>query len=172
VEDLLNLSRIEQEAAGGEISMNEEPLDQVVDEALDVCRPGSQAKDIALERSCGPEIRVRMNASLIVQAVINLVDNAVKYSNPGGTVEVSCGTEESWATVTVRDEGCGIAEQHLPRLFERFYRVDKARSRSLGGTGLGLAIVKHIVQAHKGSVIVASDLGGGSTFTIFLPLAA
>jgi two-component system phosphate regulon sensor histidine kinase PhoR len=169
VEDLLSLSRIEQEAEGDDISMKEEPLGQVIEEALEVCRPGSQEKGIALVRSCGAGIKVRMNASLIVQAVINLVDNAVKYSSPGSTVEVSCGADESWATVKVRDEGCGIAAQHLSRLFERFYRVDKARSRSLGGTGLGLAIVKHIVQAHKGSVIVESDLGRGSTFTIFLP---
>ena len=169
VEDLLNLSRIEQESEAGEISMEEEPLRQVVEEALDVCRPGSQKKGVALVQECDGGLAVRMNASLVVQAVINLVDNAVKYSDPGSTVKVSCGTDESWVTVKVVDEGCGIAEEHLTRLFERFYRVDKARSRSLGGTGLGLAIVKHIVQAHRGSVIVESDRGRGSTFTIFLP---
>jgi two-component system phosphate regulon sensor histidine kinase PhoR len=169
VEDLLNLSRIEQEAESGEISMGKESLGQVVEEALDVCGPGSQEKGVTLAQECGGGMTVRMNASLLVQAVINLVDNAVKYSEPGSTVTVSCGRDESWATIKVVDEGCGIAEEHLPRLFERFYRVDKARSRSLGGTGLGLAIVKHIVQSHRGSLIVESEQGRGSTFTIFLP---
>lgn len=169
VEDLLSLSRIEQESEAGEIPMDEESLSQVVEEALDVCRPGFQEKSIELAKACSPGITVRMNASLLVQAVTNLVDNAVKYSDPGSTVRVTCGADATWATIKVSDDGCGIAEQHLPRLFERFYRADKARSRSLGGTGLGLAIVKHIVQAHRGSVIVESEQGRGSTFTIFLP---
>ena len=169
VEDLLDLSRIEQEAEGGEISMTEESVEHVIEEALEVCRPAALKKDISLVRTCDAEITTRLNPSLIVQAVINLVDNAIKYSDSGRMVEVSCGTDGPWVTIKVRDEGCGIAEHHLPRLFERFYRVDKARSRSLGGTGLGLAIVKHIVQTHRGSVIVESQLGEGTAFTVFLP---
>jgi two-component system phosphate regulon sensor histidine kinase PhoR len=169
VEDLLDLSRIEREAEQGEISTSEEFLGPVIEEALEVCRPAAMGKKIALVQVCGAEISARLNPSLVIQAVINLVDNAIKYSDPGKAVEVSCGTDGPWITIRVRDEGCGIAEHHLPRLFERFYRVDKARSRSLGGTGLGLAIVKHIVQAHRGSVIVESELGEGTSFTLFLP---
>jgi two-component system phosphate regulon sensor histidine kinase PhoR len=99
------------------------------------------------------------------------VDNAIKYSEPGRTVRLSAAAADDAAEIRVRDEGCGIAAEHLPRLFERFYRVDRARSRSLGGTGLGLAIVKHIVQAHGGTVAVESEPGVGSTFTLRIPAA-
>jgi two-component system phosphate regulon sensor histidine kinase PhoR len=109
----------------------------------------------------------------VEQAVINLVDNALKYSESGKTVWLSAAASEPPGprelVLRVRDEGCGIEPIHLPRLFERFYRVDKARSRNLGGTGLGLSIVKHIVQAHMGAVSVDSEPGVGTTFTIRLP---
>jgi two-component system phosphate regulon sensor histidine kinase PhoR len=103
------------------------------------------------------------------QALINLVQNAIEYSDPGGVIRVSAEKKGASVLLCVRDEGCGIARNHLPRLFERFYRVDKGRSRELGGTGLGLAIVKHIVQAHRGRVSVDSRPGEGSTFRIHLP---
>src|SRR5262249_24100305 len=109
------------------------------------------------------------NPPLLEQAVINLVDNAIKYSEPSDHVQIAASAASGEIEISVRDHGCGIAEEHLPRLFERFYRVDRARSRKLGGTGLGLAIVKHIVQAHLGHVSVMSTLGEGSTFTIHLP---
>ena len=108
--------------------------------------------------------------TLIEQAVVNLLDNAIKYSNPGNTITVVSDTKESEILLSVKDQGIGIANKHLPRLFERFYRVDKSRSRQLGGTGLGLAIVKHIAQAHGGYVAVESTVGEGSTFTIHLPV--
>jgi two-component system phosphate regulon sensor histidine kinase PhoR len=98
------------------------------------------------------------------------VDNALKYSEPGGKIEVKVLATETAIVIEVQDWGCGIDSAHLPRLFERFYRVDQARSRQLGGTGLGLAIVKHIAQAHGGSVSVNSTLGYGSRFSIHLPL--
>jgi two-component system phosphate regulon sensor histidine kinase PhoR len=101
--------------------------------------------------------------------VVNLIDNAIKYSGEGSQILVSAGREGSELVIRVRDWGCGIAREHHPRLFERFYRVDKARGRQAGGTGLGLAIVKHIVQAHGGQVAVASTPGEGSTFEIRLP---
>jgi two-component system, OmpR family, sensor histidine kinase SenX3 len=99
----------------------------------------------------------------------NLVDNAVKYTPPGGRVEVTGGFEGSEIVIRVRDTGIGIPEGKLPRIFERFYRVDKARSKETGGTGLGLSIVKHTAENHGGRVIVESRLGEGSTFTVYLP---
>ena len=101
--------------------------------------------------------------------MVNLVDNAVKYSPVGSAVDVALEERADEIVVSVRDEGPGISREHLPRLFERFYRVDKARSRDLGGTGLGLAIVKHIAQVHGGRVSVDSVVGRGSTFRIHLP---
>ena len=110
-----------------------------------------------------------MDATLLEQAILNLLDNAIKYSEDGSRVEIRAENHTKTIAIHVRDYGCGIAKRNLSRLFERFYRVDKARSRQLGGTGLGLAIVKHIVQAHEGEVFVDSKLGEGSTFSIYLP---
>jgi two-component system phosphate regulon sensor histidine kinase PhoR len=100
--------------------------------------------------------------------VVNLIDNAIKYSEPGSAVQVEAQRAGTEVMVTVRDQGCGIAPEHLPRIFERFYRVDAARSRKEGGTGLGLAIVKHIAQAHGGKVRVESAPGKGSLFSLHL----
>jgi len=110
-----------------------------------------------------------INAPLLEQALVNLVDNAIKYSPEKGRVHFSALREDSAVVIKVQDWGSGISKEHLPRLFERFYRVDKARSRKLGGTGLGLAIVKHIVQSHNGQIAVESTPGNGSTFIIQLP---
>jgi two-component system phosphate regulon sensor histidine kinase PhoR len=103
------------------------------------------------------------------QAIVNLLDNAIKYSPDNSPVQVAAASNEHEITLSVIDRGAGIPKKHQPRLFERFYRVDRARSRMLGGTGLGLAIVKHIAQAHSGTVSVESASGKGSTFTITLP---
>jgi two-component system phosphate regulon sensor histidine kinase PhoR len=111
----------------------------------------------------------RVNARLLEQALVNLLDNAVKFSPPGRLITITGAPEGGSWRLSVSDQGCGIAAEHLPRLFERFYRVDKARSRRSGGTGLGLAIVKHIVKAHGGSVAVTSQPGVGSTFSLTLP---
>ena len=111
----------------------------------------------------------RANAALLERAVVNLVDNAIKYSGAGSEVVVGARRDEQGLVVTVQDRGSGIAPEHLLRIFERFYTVDKARSRDQGGTGLGLAIVKHVAQALGGSVTVASVVGAGSTFIIRLP---
>jgi len=124
---------------------------------------------VAGRSECPEELTARINAPLLEQAVVNLVDNAVKYSEAGASVRVIGSQQPDGVAIRVEDEGCGIESKHLPRLFERFYRVDRARSRELGGTGLGLAIVKHIVAAHRGAVRVESTVGRGSTFTISLP---
>jgi two-component system, OmpR family, sensor histidine kinase SenX3 len=101
----------------------------------------------------------------------NLVDNAVKYTPPGGKVEVVGGSEDSEITIRISDTGIGIPEGKIPRIFERFYRVDKARSKATGGTGLGLSIVRHVAENHGGRVTVQSTPGEGSTFTVYLPRA-
>ncbi len=109
---------------------------------------------------CGAEqVRAAVNAPLLEQAVGNLLHNALKYSPPEAPVRLRAAADNGTITISVTDQGPGIAAEHLPRLFERFYRVDKARSRQMGGTGLGLAIVKHIAQAHQGRVTVDSDAG-------------
>ena len=106
---------------------------------------------------------------LLEQAVVNLLDNAVKYSEPEREVVITASSDGREIRIDVADHGIGIERKHLPRIFERFYRVDKARSRAVGGTGLGLSIVKHIAQAHGGHVSVESTVGEGSRFTIHLP---
>ena len=171
IEDLLNLSRIEREAERGEVPLEQASLRGIVEEALEASDGPIQAKQIRVELDCPRDLQVRANPSLLVQAIVNLVDNAAKYSEAGSAVAIVCRETERGVAVAVRDSGPGIPREHLPRLFERFYRVDKGRSRSLGGTGLGLAIVKHIVQAHRGEITVESDPGKGSTFTILLPKA-
>jgi two-component system phosphate regulon sensor histidine kinase PhoR len=112
---------------------------------------------------------VRIDPHFIEEAAVNLLDNAIKYSDPNSTIQTTVLSEHNEIIICFEDQGIGIAQEHLPRLFERFYRVDKARSRHLGGTGLGLAIVKHIAQAHGGYVTVESTPGKGSKFEIHLP---
>jgi two-component system, OmpR family, phosphate regulon sensor histidine kinase PhoR len=169
IEDLLALSRIEQSETSGTLPLDQQPLAGLLVTATDDCRPRATERSIRLELTCPPMLMVTVNGPLLEQAVINLVDNAIKYSEPGKTVWLSADADADGTAIRVRDEGCGIAAEHLPRLFERFYRVDKARSRNLGGTGLGLSIVKHIVQAHAGTIAVESTPGVGTTFTIRLP---
>ncbi len=169
VEDLLNLSRIEREAESGEILLTDGDIVDVIEEAVEACREAADLKNIEVHSRCGERFIFPINRSLLVQALINLIDNAIKYSEKDKDVLVVCEAVGGGITINVVDNGRGIPPEHQPRLFERFYRVDKARSRDLGGTGLGLAIVKHIVQAHNGEVSVTSTQGEGSTFTITLP---
>ena len=114
-------------------------------------------------------IVAEINPALLEQAVINLLDNAIKYSGKGSVIRVVAEKQPGEVLIRVCDNGVGIAKQDVERIFERFYRVDKARSAKLGGTGLGLSIVKHIVAAHQGNVSVESSPGKGSTFTLHLP---
>jgi two-component system phosphate regulon sensor histidine kinase PhoR len=169
IEDLLALSTLEQSTDSPLLQLEEADLCDVVAVALEVCGPKAEAKRIELREECPGRLVSRVSPPLLEQALVNLVDNAVKYSAEGSEVLVSLTESDDEIVVSVRDEGQGVAREHLPRLFERFYRVDKARSRDLGGTGLGLAIVKHIAQIHGGRVSVDSVLGRGSTFRIHLP---
>jgi two-component system phosphate regulon sensor histidine kinase PhoR len=169
ISDLLSLSRLE---FNGGIERQSLPLGPVLERILRdlVNRRPEVEKIVTLSLDGGQ--RAEINLPLFEQAVSNLLDNALKYSPAGSPVTLSCGKEGDEIYIKVRDTGPGIGAEHLPRLFERFYRVDKARSRQMGGTGLGLAIVKHITQAHRGRVTVTSELGVGSTFSLILPLEA
>ena len=143
-------------------------LQQFIRSAPNDTNPAEEKK-IRIDLDCEKDTTAIFDPTLIEQAVVNLLDNALKYSEPQGKVLVKSHQQNSEIIISVQDHGIGIAQKHLSRLFERFYRVDKARSRNLGGTGLGLAIVKHIAQAHGGHVTVESKLGEGSRFSIHLP---
>ncbi len=170
IDDLLSLSRIEQEARKGPIDTVETSVTGVIRSAAESRQSRADERNVTLDTlGCPNNLPARINPRLLEQAISNLLDNAIKYSEPGGTVWVEARPEGDEVRTTVRDRGCGIPAEDLPRIFERFYRVDKARSRDLGGTGLGLAIVKHIAQAHGGRVTVESTVGRGSAFTLHLP---
>ena len=167
--DLLSLSSLESDAGDAAITLERGSIRDVLQVALDVCEMKAGARHVTLTLACPEDLYAEINPPLLEQAVVNLIDNAVKYSREGATVEVSAGIEAAGLSIRVKDTGRGIPREHLTRLFERFYRVDKARSRDMGGTGLGLSIVKHIAVAHGGWVAVESAPGLGSTFTITLP---
>ncbi len=171
VEDLLLLARIEQEDEKVGIKLEESRLKEILESAIQFLKPVATEKNLRIELICPENLIARLNPEMLEQAVINLLDNAVKYSDAGKQVRVSAEAREKQIVVTVEDQGWGIEKEHLDRIFERFYRVDKSRSRKLGGTGLGLAIVKHIAQAHQGWVSVESEPGKGSKFQIFIQAA-
>ncbi len=169
IENLLSLSRIEKEDERREIILEKSVLRGTLNAAVQACAHRIEEKMIRVDLECDSAIKARIDNTLLEQAVVNLIDNAVHFSDEGGTIQISAKLTNEGVRIDVRDHGAGIAKEHIPRLFERFYRVDKSRSRKEGGTGLGLAIVKHIIQAHDGKVTVGSKLGGGSTFSIHLP---
>jgi two-component system phosphate regulon sensor histidine kinase PhoR len=172
VEDLLSLSRIERDNFRAALDLTAARLGDIFLTAIQVCQKNAAERNIAIHIEAGEDLQATVDATLLEQAILNLLDNAIKYSADGSRVEISAENRNGMTAIHIRDYGCGIAKRNLPRLFERFYRVDKARSRQLGGTGLGLAIVKHIVQAHDGEITVDSKLGEGSTFSIYLPQQA
>lgn len=169
VGDLLSLSRLEHDGRNGRIPLEPGPVGDVLRRAAGNFAMAAGAKRITVSVECPPGLMATINAALLEQAVGNLIDNAIKYSGEGTPVGVTAAVNGEGLAIQVRDMGPGIEQRHLARIFERFYRVDSARSRALGGTGLGLAIVKHIAQAHGGSVGVESTPGKGSVFTIRLP---
>jgi two-component system sensor histidine kinase SenX3 len=169
IDGLLDLSRIEAGGAGGEDSLDAGAL---VASAVERVEPlaAQLGVDVVVGAS-GAGLVVRGDERQLVSAVVNLLENAVKYSDERSAVEVSAGATDGWVDVVVRDRGVGIPAKDLERIFERFYRVDRARSRDTGGTGLGLSIVRHVATNHGGDVLVQSQEGLGSTFTLRLPTA-
>ena len=170
ITDLLDLARLESE----EGVPNPQPVDVrgILIVVLARLRPAARRKNITLswKRSGSAALyTVRGDETQLTSMFANLVDNAIKYTPPGGRVEVSGESSERDVVVRVSDTGIGIPPESLSRIFERFYRVDKARSKATGGTGLGLSIVRHVAQNHGGRVTVESELGEGSTFTVHLP---
>ncbi|MBL0701957.1 MAG: ATP-binding protein, partial [Desulfosarcina sp.] len=168
-EDLLSLAKIEKKDARNELRLEKGKITDVIETAIQMVEEIAKKKNIDFDINCSDDIVAETDIPLLEQALVNLIDNAVKYSPEGGKIFIQTDRTENEILINVKDNGPGIPEKHLSRLFERFYRVDKARSRSLGGTGLGLAIVKHIIQAHGGRVTAKSAPGKGSTFTIHLP---
>lgn len=168
IEDLLDLSRIE----SGRWKMRKEPvqLRQLAEETVGRLTPRARELGVSLGLAIPEGLpEVPGDSVRLAQVLLNLVDNALKYTPAGGSVTVSARETGPTVSISVVDTGTGIPKADLPRIFERFYRVDKARSRATGGTGLGLSIVKHIVEAHGGSISVVSDVGQGAAFTFTLP---
>ena len=165
VTDLLDLSRLE---SGSDLDERVR-LDQVVRDEIDRLKESATEAGLTLESQADGVPSVRGSARDLALLVRNLVDNAVRYTRPGGRVDVQVTGDDTTVSIRVSDTGLGIPTKDLHRVFERFYRVDRARSRDTGGTGLGLAIVKHVAENHGGSVDVTSELGAGSTFVVTLP---
>lgn len=169
VDDLLDLSRVE---FGGTEEWGEIDLGQVLVEVVSTNQHAAKRQGLGLSLTGSAELIVRGDRSQLVSAFSNLVDNAIKYSERGGIVLVESVVNDDEIFVSITDHGIGIATQDQKRIFERFYRVDKARSRATGGTGLGLSIVRHIVLEHGGEIEVKSEEGVGSTFKVRLPRIA
>jgi two-component system phosphate regulon sensor histidine kinase PhoR len=167
VSDLLDLSRLET----GDKLDEEVRLDQVVKEERDRFEETAREGGLTLSIGLGPVPPVHGSARDLSLLVRNLVDNAIRYTKPGGRVDVTVSGEDEEVVLSVADTGVGIPTRELPRIFERFYRVDRARSRETGGTGLGLSIVKHVIENHGGTVNVTSELGRGTCFEVRLPAA-
>jgi two-component system phosphate regulon sensor histidine kinase PhoR len=168
VEDLLALSKIELKEFQLKIEIL--PFPELVEDVLRYIQEAAEKKKISISLEIPTSLMVKADRNYLEQILINLIDNAIKYGQEGGKITVSAvQRNQREVEISVSDNGIGIPQEDLPRIFERFYRVDKGRSQELGGTGLGLSIVKHLVQAHKGKVWAESSLGEGSTFYFTLP---
>ncbi|HET6455454.1 MAG TPA: ATP-binding protein, partial [Armatimonadota bacterium] len=165
-DDLLDLARIE---ANRPLQMEEFALLEVVQSVVSDLQAKANNKAIEVSVDVPDDLPITADRDAIYQILVNLVDNAIRYTRPGGSVTISAESDEAGVSIGVADTGIGIPEDELARIFERFYRVDKGRSRESGGTGLGLSIVKHLVEAHGGKIIVESTVGEGSTFTFTVP---
>ncbi|GEM_PF-1908387 len=171
VEDVLTLSKMDADSGKPSLNISSVRLGIIIDEAIETCRVQAQSKGIEIKVKChNPGLEIEADLPLLVQALTNLLVNAINYSEEAKKVFVETSKRNGEVQIAVKDQGPGIRKVDQERIFERFYRADKARSRALGGTGLGLAIVKHIVIAHKGSISVKSELRRGSIFTISVPV--
>lgn len=170
IDDLLSLTRIESAESRSALELNE--LRPILERVRQQCEEQAALRELHIELDCAEDLQAELHPPLFEQAVHNLVYNAIKYTHPGTEIRIAVQAGDHEIRVAVEDEGPGIPPADQARIFERFYRVDKARSRAIGGTGLGLSIVKHIAQLHQGKVGITSTPGKGSTFWISLPAAA
>ncbi len=170
ITDLLELSKLEQEEQLFSKQLHREKLLSVLEAAMQECQFQAENKSIKININCPKSLTVPLEMRLLSYAIRNLIENSIQYSGNNTTISMDVKKNNDFVEISVKDEGIGIEAKHFPRLFERFYRVDRGRSRGHGGTGLGLAIVKHIINIHRGKIIVESQPGVGSTFTISLPL--
>lgn len=169
IDDLLLLSKVEQIKDARYLKFEDKNVSEIIRTAIENLNHKAEIKGIGLNLVFDDDLIFPLNSNLIEQAIINLIDNAIKYSANNTEITVSAGIIENTLNISVADNGIGIPKEDIPRLFERFYRVDKARTREEGGTGLGLSIVKHICFVHNGTVEVESEINKGSRFLIKIP---
>ncbi len=169
INDLLALSRLER-LQGTDIQFENQPMATLIQGAVNICHARINAKNITVSIDCPEDLNGRVDPILMEQAIINLVDNAVKYNPEGSQIAIAVTRQDNSLDIEIKDNGIGIDKEHLPKIFNRFYRIDRGRSRNEGGTGLGLAIVKHIIQYHNGKIDVESIKGSGSCFKISVPV--
>jgi len=169
INDLLALSRLER-LQGTDIQFENQPMATLIQGAANICHARINAKNITVSIDCPEDLNGRVDPILMEQAIINLVDNAVKYNPEGSQIAIAVTRQDHSLDIEIKDNGIGIDKEHLPKIFNRFYRIDRGRSRNEGGTGLGLAIVKHIIQYHNGKIDVESITGSGSCFKISVPV--
>ncbi|GGP13326.1 two-component system histidine kinase PnpS [Oceanobacillus neutriphilus] len=167
IEDLLELSRLERE--GFQLEKEDFRVKQMVDAVLPSLEQKAEKKELNFTTSISSDISIHADAEKLKQVIINLVDNAINYTPAGGSVNLKVSADEHRVHFSVEDTGIGMEQKVLQRVFERFYRVDKDRSRNTGGTGLGLAIVKHIVEVHQGEIVVDSEVNKGTTIHVYIP---
>jgi two-component system phosphate regulon sensor histidine kinase PhoR len=170
VDDLLDLSKIE----SGKMKLNMVPCDVgiLADSIVAALDKQAAQGSVSITKEIPPGLaKVMADEAAVTQVILNILDNGIKYNKEGGHVRISAHEKGAFVQVDIADTGIGLSREDIPRIFERFYRVDKARSRQLGGTGLGLSIAKHIIQTHHGEIFVQSELGRGSTFSFTLPKA-
>ena len=168
VQDLLELSKIEQH--GFSINIRPTSLQEVLIRAVELTSPAMDEKDMQFDIDIVRDVEVMGDRNRLIQIFTNLISNSITYSYEKTTITLKIKKNDEYGIIEVEDQGIGIEKNEVSRIFERFYRVDKARSRNSGGTGLGLAIVKHLVEAHHGKVVVTSDVGKGTCIKVYIPL--
>ncbi|OUW61004.1 MAG: hypothetical protein CBD58_03895 [bacterium TMED198] len=169
VNDLLELSRLEEQEGKSGLSFSSVNILNLVDDAIKECKFLALKKEIKIELASNVEISFRLNKRLVQEALVNLIQNGIQYSNVNSKIIVSCSVESNQLILEVEDFGIGMKKTEIENIFKRFYCIDKSHSKEIGGTGLGLSIVKHIVGLHRGEIKVETQLGRGSKFTILIP---